>query len=265
MECQRTTRNCEFAVQLFGVLGLLLIQPASAIAAGMPITPYFFDSAGRGWASLAETWSVLPERFLAVCDPTTGKCNGTLSDPSVWGDREIDLTGWIWASRVESLNLISEYTAIPLEDLITGLDDYWWIECGDDEGNNDNCPSEFFAWGNLVIDNATRHGHSSISFNGVSRDDILSVDEDGEHWTAWSGYWLGEGRASFGSGGGDVSGVRAYCVDEFSGAPSDEECWEAWGHFLYLPASVPEPRVLVLLAFGLIAAGASRRIALRRA
>lgn len=264
MERQRTTRMRAFVLQLLGALGFQLMQSASAIAAGMPITPYFFDSTGRGWASLAETWSVLPERFLAVCDAATGKCNGTLSDASVWGDRAIDLTGWIWATSEESLNFISEYTSIPAETLVGGPDGQWSIECANDDGGNDDCPAEFFALGDLVDQNATRRGASSISFNGVSRDDFLWVDENGEQWTGWFAYWLGEGTAAFGGGGGNVNAVRTDCFDEFVGLPTDYECWDAWGHFLYLPASVEEPEVLLLLALGLGVTATSRRIVLVR-
>jgi hypothetical protein len=72
---------------------------------GTSIRVAFVDSAGRQWADLNDTLNLTWNEVAAVC-PTNGvtKCSGSVGS--------VDVTGWIWATRQQWIDLFLEVTGL---------------------------------------------------------------------------------------------------------------------------------------------------------
>jgi hypothetical protein len=184
--------------------------------------------AGRTWLSVGATWNVSMEEMLAACDRVTGKCTGSVT---VQGS-QLDLSGYVWASRMEAIDYVVAMTGIPVDLTGTVYDgDLWRLECNNNEYEQD-CPPEHGIWFDFVGQNLTREGGSSFSFQGVTRDSDY-YPSPGESYvsTLW-GHNRGEGTSIFAD---STVWIEKGLTCDFG----SDECWDAYGYFLYKPTPQP--------------------------
>jgi hypothetical protein len=181
--------------------------------------------AGKTWLSINDTRNVPMEEMLAACDRVTGKCTGSVT---VQGSR-LDLSGYVWATRMEAIDYLVAKTAIPVD--LTGTvyrdRELWLEECWNERGE---CSPEYGFWFNFIDQNETRRGCCSFSFEGVYRDYSYYPSPGESYVSSLFGYST-ENSANLQD--------SSVWIERAQDCGDDDDCWDAYGYFLYKSTLAP--------------------------
>lgn len=104
MDSSGTTRSSAFFIDKV----IYLILAISTLTVSHSASAVIID--GRDWRQPLETSNFSYNHAAAVCNVTTGVCNGAAVNP---GQPSVDLTGWIWASENEVADLFRSLLGEP--------------------------------------------------------------------------------------------------------------------------------------------------------